>query len=451
MSDRAAYAVLLVLGALCMITFLVVRVPRAQQDRVLTTDGVGYFSYLRSLLFDHDLDFHNEYESLYWNTEYTPGANDIPATGMAGNNYSIGPAVLWVPFYLVGHLLSLAARSADVLVDNQGYGLIYQSAVSLATIAYVTAGSMLTYRVCRRRFSSWASLLAVSGLWLASPLFHYTVGAPDMSHGVSFFAVALFLWVWHPPRSRTSREWVLLGLTAGLMTLVRWQNVLYLSMLAVEAFQATWSSGVASRGETLCAYAKGGVVVGLLAITVFIPQALAWNIIYGSPLTVPQGGSFFDWLHPNLLEYLFSTRHGLYAWTPIVLLATIGLVPLWRKEAKVATPLVVALLLQWYLNSATTDWWAHGSFGARRFVSATPLFALGLAALTERAATRFRYGHLILLGTVGCLVAWNFLFDLQYSWGFIPRDQALSLRQLTVGKLDMVLQLLRRAISLLPH
>ncbi len=453
--DRVSYTVLLFIGGLCIFTFLVVRVPRAQANRVLTTDGVGYFSYLRSLLFDHDLDFHNEYESLYWETEYTPGANDIPATGMAGNSYAIGPAVLWGPFYLFGHLVSLMARAVRIQVDTAGYGLTYQSAISISTIVYVTMGSILAYRVSRRYFSSWASLLAIGGLWLASSLFHYTVGAPDMSHGVSFFAVSSFVYIWHPPRSRTWKEWALLGTTVGLMTLVRWQNLLYATVLVVEALWAIATRGAAvTRVKTLGEYARGALLVGLVAAVVFAPQLVVWNVLYGSPLSIPRshpiGGRFFDpyvWFHPYLLEYLFSTRHGLYTWTPITLLATVGLFCLARKNRSVAVALVAALVLQWYLNSANTDWHGSGSFGARRFVSATPLLAIGLAALTERAAKRFRRGHLIMLATVGALIAWNFLFDLQYSWGFIPRDQAISLHELTVGKLEMVVELLGRLVS----
>ena len=94
-----------------------------------------------------------------------------------------------------------------------------------------------------------------------------------------------------------------------------------------------------------------------------------------------------------------------------------------------------------------TEWWAQYAFGARRFVSATPLLALGMAALTESVVKRFRRGALAALLTVTVLVGWNFLFDVQYSWGFIPRVGTISLYQLTFGKFEMVLELIRRLID----
>lgn len=441
-NDRAAHMVLVAVGALCMVTFLTLRVPRAQENGLLTSDGIRCFSYLRSVVFDGDLDFRNEFAQLgHAPMRTTP-------TGLAHNGAAVGPAILWSPFYLSSHVFALMAHEIGVPLDISGYGLVYQSAVSIATMVYVLAGSFLTYAVCRRYFCPCTSLLSVVGIWLASALLHYTVAAPDMAHGLSFFAVSLFVFVWHPPRFRTCGEWILLGLSVGLMALVRHQDVVYASILGVEVIQAVKAGNCRTqRAAILQEYVRGAVLMGLTGALVFVPQLAAWQILFGIPVTIPQGSGIFDWLHPSLLEYLFSTRHGLYTWTPIMLLATIGLVPLWKRDGKVAAALLVALLVHLYVNSAHIYWWAHGSFGARRFVSATPLLALGLAATTEHVAKRFRRGHLIMLGTIGSLVAWNFLFDLQYSWGFIPRDQAISLHELTIGKLEMVVELLGRLVS----
>ena len=444
-SDRVSYTAFLTIGALCIVAFFVLRVPRAPNQCVLNTDGIGYFSYLRSVVFDGDINFSNEYA--HFDPDYPFLALRSASTGLPGNLYSVGPALLWAPFYLAAHVASGVARMVGIPVDTDGYGILYQSGVCMATIAYVMAGCVLSYHVCRRYFSGFASLVAVGGVWLASSLFHYTVAACDMSHGVSFFAVSLFLFLLLPPRRRTYREWILLGLAAGIMSLVRWQDVLYTSMVAVEAVQAVAAeSNRGKRFSILRAYAGGGLVAALVAAALMTPQAFVWLSLYGSPAP-PIPGEFFDMLHPNLLAYLFSTRHGLFVWHPIMLLAAVGFVPLWRRDRRVTAALVVALVAQWYLNSATAEWWAQASFGARRFVSATPLLALGMAALVQSFTNRFRRGALVAVAAVSVLICWNFLFDVQYSWGFIPRDQAVSIYQLTVGKLEMILQLINQIVS----
>jgi hypothetical protein len=438
--------VLLAVGALCILSFALIRLPRAMraEHSLISGDGPGYYSYLRSFVFDRDLDFRNEYRHFDFDVERTT------ATGLAPNPWSVGPALLWAPFYLMAHVLSLITRMFGVRASADGYGYIYESAIYISTIAYVTAGSFLIYRVCRRYFSPWSSLVAVLGVCLASSLLHYAVASAAMSHGVSFFAVSLFLFLWHPPRSRTKREWVLLGVSAGLMILVRWQNALYVTILAVEGIQAFRVASAGNRAAVLRKYLTGGLIAAPVGVAVFLPQMLAWNALYGSPIAIPQGAGFFDWLHPQLLAYLFSTTPGLYARHPVMLVATLGLALLWRRDGRVAVALLVPLFLQWYLNSAIAEGLAHHeyAFGARRFISATALLALGMAALLESVTQRFRRGHLVVLSAVAVLIGWNFLFELQYSWGFTSYSEPLTWDELTIGKFRMLAELIRQVIDL---
>lgn len=456
-SDRVSHTVLLMTGVLCMLAFLLIRLPRAGKS-VLSADGPGYFSYLRSVAFDGDLDFRNEYRRLGYCMEGdTPTGLvcDLPhienptSTGLVGNPFSVGPALLWAPFYLAAHVLSLIAQRVGFQASLDGYGYGYESAICIATITYVTAGCLLTYRVCRRYFSPGPSLLAVLAVYLASSLIHYTVAAPYMSHGASFFAVSSFLFLWHPPRSRMIREWVLLGLSAGLMTLVRPQDVLFLSVLAVEAIQAIRVGGDAGgRAAILREYVKGGMVAGLVGTMVFVAQMLAWNRLYGSPITFTLPAGYYDWLHPDLFEYLFSTRPGLYTIHPVMALATLGLVTLWRRDRKVTIALLISLLLLWYLNSSIAVSYEDyaAAFGARRFISATSLLALPMASLTESVSQRLRHGFLVMLGTMSVLTCWNFLSELQFSWGFISVGEPVTWDTLLFGKARMLLELISQVI-----
>ena len=82
--------------------------------RLYATDEVQYFSYLRSLYFDGDLDFANEYEyfaaaglanddpavydALLRDHPTDPPIN--PETGLYRNVAPIGSALLWSPWYI---------------------------------------------------------------------------------------------------------------------------------------------------------------------------------------------------------------------------------------------------------------------------------------------------------------------------------------------------------------
>ena len=111
----------------------------------------------------------------------------------------------------------------------------------------------------------------------------------------------------------------------------------------------------------------------------------AWHVLYGEwvLLDPPHGADFLRLGRPFVLETLFSSRHGLLSWTPILWLAYLGLWPLLRTRRALALPLLAPALVMTYVNMCSGDWWAGGSFSNRRFDSLLPVLALGIAASIE--------------------------------------------------------------------
>src|SRR3954465_5599314 len=72
-------------------------------------DGRYYWAYLTSLALDHDLDLENQYadpeSGNYYEYSRTP-------PGRLANPFSLGPALLWMPFFAVAHAASLVAEPA---------------------------------------------------------------------------------------------------------------------------------------------------------------------------------------------------------------------------------------------------------------------------------------------------------------------------------------------------
>jgi len=152
------------------------------------------------------------------------------------------------------------------------------------------------------------------------------------------------------------------------------------------------------------------------------------------------------WTQPEILAVLFSTRRGLFLWTPALLLAAIGLGFLVRRDRLLGAGAIVVLLLSLYVNSAARDWWAGEAFGARRFVGETVFFALGFAALGSALAGRMRIGWLR-AGALA-LILYNGLFLVQYQLfmrGY--RDLApypTTVKQILVDRLILPVTLVRR-------
>lgn len=362
-------------------------------------DSVSYYSWLRSSLFDGDLQFENEYRRLNPEGSFEPGSlvdpdGELTTTDHLPNAFAIGPAILWSPFVALAHLYSLASGG-----ESDGYGQPYVIAVYLANMLSGLLGMIFTYfaltSICDRRTSA----IIAAASWLCTSALYYTFGLTVMAHASSYAAVSLFAFLaTRAFQKRAWQSWFLLGFAFGLCALVRWQNVI-LALIPLIVLIAS-DRKMALRPLLIC-YAT--------AAFTFIPQMIAWYIVYGDPLTIPQGSGFMSWTRPQLLGTLFSPAHGLLTWTPLCAAGIAGLVLAPKEHRPLAVALGAVCLLQLYISACAGD--PGWSFGARRLVNCIPLLALGTAFLVQRYSIPYRR----LLIAVIPFAVWNFLFVLQYS------------------------------------
>lgn len=408
------------------------------RDTIVHGDGARLYAWLRSAWFDRDLDTANELAH-YFNY---PGSREPvelrpTPTGYAWNHTPVGCAILWAPFFALGHATAVRLHETAPGVAVDGYSHPYAFAVALGTHVYCFLGALLLFSICSRFSPPLPSLLAVLTVWLGSFLPAYLFLYPSMSHALSFFSVCLFLrlWLWTRERGGALR-WCLLGLAAGLMGLVRTQNLLFLFVPL---------AGYPVRVRMHSPEELSGLFFMLAcAAAAFFPQLYAWKVSCGAWLTVPQGEGFLHWGRPAVARVLFSPRHGLFSWSPALLLGAIGIPLFARREKVLGLSLLAVFLLQLYLNSVADDWWAGTGFGARRFDNCLPLFALGLAAVYEGLRAR-RAGWLAWVLAAG-LVAWNGLFLCQYAANWVSHTDAIDMAAMARGQARMAARIAERML-----
>ena len=424
------------LGRSLLLPLLFVLSLPAVTTRLYASDEIEFFAWLRSLTFDRDADFENEYRYFYdsgaarnalFHETFLERVNE---NGRRINYTPIGCALLWAPFYGAGHLV---ARATGAPAD--GFSRPYIAAVAYGSTLY-GALALLIAAAIARRFAGRTTAAAFATL-LGTPLIFYMYVAPGFSHACSAFAVALFLWVWLRIRERwTIGGAALLGLCGALMAMVREQDVFF---VAGPAIDFVWRAVAGMRqgrpwpAPTVARAAIAGTVGFLLAYT---PQLLAYNALHGHPGPSEMVGRKMSWTSPHALGVLLSPEHGWFAWTPLVLLAIAGLALLASGGTRgPAVPdarwlgvlMLVMIVLQCYVAGAVESWTVAGSFGQRRFLALTPLLVVGLAVLFTHAS-----GSSVRRWVLGVLVAlciwWNLGLLLQFSLHEMDRER-LSLRK----------------------
>jgi hypothetical protein len=368
-------------------------------------DAINQLEYIRSVVFDHDLDVSNDDAILGGSQGDHP---EVDTTQV--NMHGIGPAFLWAPLYLVAHSLCGVIGQAC-----NGASRPYLAACTLTSMFFGTLGMVFAYRLALRFASRGAAFVGVLGMAWGTFLFWYLTSEPTMSHNLSFASAALtFLLIKRGPRR--ARDWFLVGLTIGFSACVRFANAL-LGAAALPDLLAPLRSGE-SRREVL----KNAAALALGALIAFLPQMFAWQQIFGSPLLIPNGPGFLDH-SPALLGVLFSPRGGLFTWSPILYLALPGLFAFRRLGFRAAFGFWVVILLLYVTNARVPDWWGGSSFGNRRFCTILAPMAVGLAITLDALARLSRRHPLIAPALlVAAVSAWNVLLaqghrDRTWEWG----------------------------------
>jgi len=370
-------AIVIAVWALCTALWLTPGITRP--------DGAGYYAYLPSTYFDHDLLFFDEWAKVGLIRGGEILFKDVTPTGHLSNHWTAGASLAWYPAFVAA---DAAARVRGERRD--GFSPPYVAAVAftsaLAGLFVLLAGYAVAARLVASRPVAAAAAIAI---WLGSPLAFYSLRHATMAHAISAAACAAVVLLSLRLRDRiTSIDVFATGMAIGFACAVRPQNVTIALVPLVLAPASIRRAHLLFGGALLAA----------------LPQLIVSQTLWSAPLAfVNIGGRAHPWqmFHTfRPLETMFSWYHGLATWTPLLLLALLGLGLLWRRDRRLALAGLLTFATQWLLLSVLERWfWGGASFGQRRFDSCLLFFILGIATLLDRLPRWL--GALLTIATAG--------------------------------------------------
>ncbi|MFH1368069.1 MAG: hypothetical protein ABII64_02955 [Elusimicrobiota bacterium] len=333
----------------------------------LFPDGQGYFSYLPSLFHDGDLQLFNDFAGMR-----IPVPLALSPTGYISNNWPVGAAFFWSPFYLAGKLF------ADI--GTSQYNTWYWFWVNFGTVFYGMLAAYLLLKILESAGCKGKQCILLAALaFFGTPAFYYSFIITANAHGITAFASALFIWYWLYSFKDFEKPWryALLGLLLGATAMVRPQEALFGLAPAAELV-----ARAVRRELDVKKILKYSGLLGVCFIAGISPQLLAWKIINGSFFAAPAKFNL-SWSYFALDKILFSTYHGIFFWTPVYIIAFAGLIAGTVKKPLVYAGLLLVFLGQTLVNSCCVAFWEGHSFGLRQMTSLLPVAALGLLEFTK--------------------------------------------------------------------
>jgi hypothetical protein len=384
----------------------------------ITTDGVIYFSQLRSVLIDGDLDVASEFAAL--------GQPPRPS-----HVVPIGPTFVWFPLYAIVLVVDAVGRwwglwSAPTDATDIGLTLPYVRAALVSSFAVAAVGIVALHLLLRRQFARGVAFASSALLFAATPLVWYMVYEPAMTHAASFGFVALFVVcaarLVNVAISRS--ESCLLGALLGVALWTRPQEAIFAVFPAMLLLLARDPWAARSRAAVRLALWAFAGVAPFLAL-----QAIHTAILLNREQFALGGGGdgYLNFFSSRWVDTLWSSWHGFFTWTPVTYLACVAMVFYMRRNRGWAVGAVLLVFLMAWVNGSTADWAGGWSFGGRRFISVLTVLAPGFALLVHGLTRQ----PAVALSIVAALaIAWNQLLVTQFARGMVARDAPVSFAQI---------------------
>lgn len=348
-------------------------------------DAVYYYANLRSLVIDRNLDLENEYQYFHNQTSSFTKNRKIPIvpdknpfTKKTTPKYSIGSSLLIAPVFLLTHLLFKILNFLGLAIITDGYSFYYQMAAAVTSSLYAYLGLILVYFLGRKLFEPYIAFIGTFFIWFATPLIYYMTMEPLSSQPISFFCVSLLIYLWFKMKQQVI-YYILLGLAAGFLTIVRYQDFLFI-LLPITDF-------IKKLPRKLFKI----IIFLIIAFSIISIQLLVNNTYNNSPFNLGVYSVGLPYLlSPKILYSLFSFQRGLFIWSPILIFAFIGLYYFIKKDRLIGWSLFISFLLQLYITSSWADPSQGDSFGNRILLNCSLIYAVGLMQFINKIKKRQR-------------------------------------------------------------
>lgn len=384
---------------------------------VLSWDVMGYYIYLPATFIYDDLTIKDKAWVDTIIEKYKPTATFYQAVkqpdGRWVMRYTSGLALLNAPFFFVAH--SIAGMAG---YEQDGFSPPYQWGMVLAALFYTFLGIWLCRKLLLHFFDDALAALLLFLLVLATNYFQMAVYAGTIPHNYLFTLYVILLLhtiKWHKTPNILSA--FIIGLMTGLIALIR-PNELVVILIPV-----LWGITGINKSiieKTKLVFKKFGhvIVLGTGVLLGGCVQLIYWKYSTGHWLyySYQDPGVGFDFKTPHTIDFLFSARKGWFVYTPLMLVALLGFVALYKKNRPLFWAFLAYFIVNLYTASSWSVWWyAGGSYSSRSMVSSYALMLIPLGYVLQPLINARNWKNTVTYVVLALLTVLNLFQMWQYT------------------------------------
>lgn len=285
-------------------------------------------------------------------------------TGRQVIKYPLGFAVIYAPFFFVGHWLAPFFG-----FDQDGFSAPYHFSIIVGHCVYIILGLWMARKVLLHFFSGRLTALLLLILFAGTNFFFTTTASLAMPHGHLFLFYGLVLWFtirWH--EKQNWKNTLLLGGCIGLAALIRATEILI--VLIPLFWQVVDRKSWFEKWQQIKKEKHKLFGLALLIASIGSIQLIYYKLTTGHFFidAYNNAGEGFDFSHPYTWQFLFSARKGWLVYTPIFIFSFFGFWLMHKRKHPAVYALMLFFLVNLYVLSSWTCWWYAESFGQRSLV-----------------------------------------------------------------------------------
>jgi len=380
-------------------------------DKEISWDILGYYLYLPAT-FIYDQPMLNDVawlqqinaEKDLTGTLYQVSTND---EGEPMYFFLMGMSILFLPFFLVGHLLA-----GPLGYPADGFSEPYQYLLVIGGILYTIIGLIYLRKNLRCFFSEKISALIMIIIVFGTNYIHHNTLKNLETVNMLFMLVNIILWntiKWH--ENYKIKNLLAIGIGITITTLVK-PSEIFVILLPVLWNVTSWKS---FKEKLILFWSKRKSILIVIGVSflVALPQLAYWyfktgHILYDS---YKNPGVGLDVFSPHIIKVLFSYRKGWFLYTPVMIFSLIGFYFMFKENKRIFLATISYFLISFYIIASWTEWWYGAAFSGRPMISLYPILAIsfGYFLLYMKGKSRFLkivFGAFVIL----------FIFLNQFQW-----------------------------------
>lgn len=396
---------------------LYVRLSDNSRQMVIWSDAAGYYAYLPAIFIHNDLEYRFCKEGEPAKID-APGANGYlflnrMLNGKQINKYFIGTSVLELPFFFGAKICAQwFAHPKD------GYSFPFQAGVAIAGMFYAFLGlDQIRKFLIKKNISDNNVAVILLMLFFGTNLYYYALQEPGMSHAFSFCMVAIFINQVHNLIHKKNRK-AITGAVLSFAMIILIRPVNGVAIFSVPLIAGSWPalrSGLLFIRENISRFG----ISALLASGLLFLQMIVWKLSVDSWFADSYAGEAYDFTNAHIYNVLFSWRKGFFIYTPIMILAVLGVAALKNWFSRIAF-ISFFLMNVWFV--ASWQLWSYGGcYGMRPMIDTYAVMAIPLAFFINN--NRNGIMRFVKLISVILLVIYNLIQIYQYTIGILPYDE----------------------------